>query len=74
MCKKGGEIERDRWDLGKLLSYFTSMDVNLCFSASLSADLHKLWHRYLLLPFQLARLTLIPGLHYLLEDLNIERN
>ena len=41
VCIKGRE--RDRWDLGKLLSYLTSMDVNLCFSASLSADLHKLF-------------------------------
>ena len=48
MCVRGvreRKRERDRWDLGKLLSYLTSMNVNLCFSASLSADLHKLWQR-----------------------------
>ena len=63
--EKEGERERQ---VGQVLAYLTSMDVNLCFSASMSADLHKLWHRYLktiLLPFQLVRLTLIPGLHYL---------
>ena len=49
-----------------MLAYLTSMDVNLCFSASMSADLHKLWCRYIktiLSPFQLV--GLIPGLHYL---------
>ena len=54
--------------MGQVLAYLISMDVNLCFSASMSADLHKLWHRYkltILLPFQLVRVTLIPGLHYL---------
>ena len=56
--------ERER--VGQVLAYLTSMDVNMCFSASMSADLHELWCRYIktiLLPFQLVRL--IPGLHYL---------
>ena len=47
--EKGGERERgregekecDRWDLGKVLVYSASMDVNSCFSASMSADLHN---------------------------------
>ena len=30
------ERESDRWDLGKVLIYSISMDVNSCFSASLS--------------------------------------
>ena len=33
--------ECDRWDLGKVLVYSTSMDVNSCFSASKLADLHN---------------------------------
>ena len=33
--------------MGQVLAYLTSMDVNLCFSASISADLHKLWRRYI---------------------------
>ena len=36
-----GEKECDRWDLGKVLVYSTSMDVNSCFSASMSADLRN---------------------------------
>ena len=31
----------DRWDLGKVLVYSTSMDVNSCFLASMLADLHN---------------------------------
>ena len=34
-------------DMNLCFSYLTAMDVNLCFSASISADLHKLWHRYI---------------------------
>ena len=30
-----------------MLAYSTSMDVNLCFSALISANLHKLWHRHI---------------------------
>ena len=37
------ERKKDRC-MGQVLAYLThSMDVNLCFSASMSADLHKLW-------------------------------
>ena len=55
-----------------MLAYLTSMDVNLCFSALMSADLHKLWCRYIkiiLLPFQLGKL--MTGLHdiYLIQKL-----
>ena len=42
--KKEGERVRQ---VGQVLAYLTSMDVNLCFSASMSADLHKLWHRFI---------------------------
>ena len=66
VCERERERERKEGErvrqVGQVLAYLTSMDVNLCFS-----DLHKLWHRYIktiLLPFQLVRLTLIPGLHY----------
>ena len=51
----------------QVLTYLNSMYVNLCSSATMSADLHK-WRRYklsILLPFQQVRLTLIPGPHYL---------
>ena len=45
MCErvkeKEGEIVRQ---VEQVLAYLTSMDVN--FSASMSADLHKLWRRY----------------------------
>ena len=64
VCERVKEKEGERVrQVGQVLA---SMDVNLCFSASMSADLHKLWRRYIktiLLPFQLVRL--IPGLHYL---------
>ena len=43
---KEKEGERVR-QVGQVLAYLTSMDVNLCFSASMSADLHKLWRRYI---------------------------
>ena len=43
--RKEGEGEKER-QVGQVLAYLTSMDVNLCFSASMSADLHKLWRRY----------------------------
>ena len=65
--EREGKGEKER-QVGQVLAYLTSMDVNLCFSASMSADLHKLWCKYklsILLPFQLVRLTLIPGFHYL---------
>ena len=39
--RKEGEEEKER-QVGQVLAYLTSMDVNLCFSASMSADLHKL--------------------------------
>ena len=42
--EKEGESVRQ---VGQVLAYLTSMDVNLCFSASMSADLHKLWRRYI---------------------------
>ena len=64
--------ERDRWDLGKVLAYSTSMNVNSCISASISADLHNGVGMLntetaisTFLTFPLVRLTLIPGLHYL---------
>ena len=41
-----GEGEKER-QVGQVLAYLTSMDVNLCFSASTSAYLHKLWRRYI---------------------------
>ena len=44
--RKEGEGEKER-QVGQVLAYLTSMDVNLCFSASMSADLHKLWCRYI---------------------------
>ena len=44
MKEKEGERVRQ---VGQVLAYLTSMDVNLCFSASMSADLHKLWRRYI---------------------------
>ena len=37
--------ERER-QVGQVLAYLTSMDMNLCFSASMSTDLHELWRRY----------------------------
>ena len=55
--------------VGQVLAYLTAMDVNLCFSASMSTDLHKINYGAgtlklsILLPFQLVRLT--SGLHYL---------
>ena len=46
--KRGREREKER-QVGQVLAYPTSMDVNLCFSASMSADLHiiLLWRRYI---------------------------
>ena len=44
----GRERDRDRWDMGKVLFYLASIEVNLHFSASISADLHKLRRRYIL--------------------------
>ena len=45
--RKEGEGEKER-QVGQVLAYLTltSMDMNLCFSALMSADLHKLWRRY----------------------------
>ena len=46
--RKEGEGEKER-QVGQVLAYPTSMDVNLCFSGSISADLHiiLLWRRYI---------------------------
>ena len=44
MKEKEGERVRQ---VGQVLAYLTSVNVNLCFSASMSADLHKLWRRYI---------------------------
>ena len=47
MCVRERESERKRGrerQVGprKVLAYLTSMDVNLCFSTSMSGDLHKI--------------------------------
>ena len=53
--------------VGQMLPYLTSMDVNLCFTALMLADLHKLWRRYIktIYSFIISAVSLIPGLHYL---------
>ena len=67
MCERVREKEGERVrQVGQVLAYLIAMDVNLYFSASMSADLHKSWRRHIKtiysLPFQLVRLIL--GLHY----------
>ena len=37
---------RERVKVGQVLAYLTSMDVNLCFLAAISADLYKLWRNW----------------------------
>ena len=64
-----GEGEKER-QVGQVLAYLTCMDVNL-YAFQLRCQL--IYTNYgegilklsILLPFQLVRLTLIPGLHYL---------
>ena len=62
-----GEGEKER-QVGQVLAYLTSMDVNLyafqLIYTNYGAGILKL---SILLPFQLVRLTLIPGLHYLFD-------
>ena len=41
-------------DVNLCFSYLTAMDVNLCFSASMLADLHKLWRRYIKTTYSFA--------------------
>ena len=41
-------------DVNLCFSYLTTMDVNLCFSASMLADLHKLWCRYIKTTYSFA--------------------
>ena len=68
--RKEGEGEKER-QVGQVLRvYLTSMDVNL-YAFQLRCQLIYTNHGAgilklsILLPFQLVRLTLIPGLHYL---------
>ena len=67
MCERVKEKEGERvrqvgqvlayltaMDVNLCFSYLTTMDVNLCFSASMLADLHKLWCRYIKTTYSFA--------------------